>query len=27
MGAQFAETVTEITERVRTLGPNPLSIC
>lgn len=27
MGAQFAETVTEITERVRELGPNPLSNC
>ena len=24
MGAQFAETVTEITEKVRGLGPNPL---
>jgi coenzyme F420-reducing hydrogenase delta subunit len=24
MGAQFAETVTEITEKVRQLGPNPL---
>ncbi len=24
MGVQFAETVTEITEKVRGLGPNPL---
>ncbi len=24
MGAQFAEMVTEMTERVRELGPNPL---
>jgi len=24
MGAQFAETVTKMTERVRELGPNPL---
>ncbi len=24
MGAQFAETVTEMTEKVRELGPNPL---
>ena len=24
MGAQFAEVVTEVTERVRRLGPNPL---
>ena len=24
MGAQFAETVTEITEKIRELGPNPL---
>jgi coenzyme F420-reducing hydrogenase delta subunit len=27
MGAQFAETVTEMTESVRELGPNPLSSC
>jgi len=27
MGVQFAETVTELTERVRDLGPNPLSSC
>ena len=25
MGAQFAQTVTEMTEKVRELGPNPLS--
>ena len=25
MGAQFAETVTEMTEKVRELGPNPLN--
>ena len=24
MGAQFAEVVAEVTERVRRLGPNPL---
>jgi len=24
MGVQFAETVTEMTEKVRELGPNPL---
>ncbi len=24
MGAQFAEVVTEMTEKVRELGPNPL---
>jgi len=24
MGAQFAEAVTEMTEKVRELGPNPL---
>ncbi len=28
MGAQFAEMVTEMTEKVRELGPNPLyAIC
>jgi coenzyme F420-reducing hydrogenase delta subunit len=25
MGAQFAETVKEMTEKVRELGPNPLA--
>jgi F420-non-reducing hydrogenase iron-sulfur subunit len=25
MGAQFAETVTGMTERIQRLGPNPLS--
>ena len=25
MGAQFAQTVTEMTEKVRELGPNPLN--
>jgi coenzyme F420-reducing hydrogenase delta subunit len=24
MGPQFAETVTEITQKIRELGPNPL---
>ncbi len=24
MGAQFAQTVTEMTEKIRELGPNPL---
>jgi len=26
MGAQFAEMVTEMTERIRELGPNPLTM-
>ena len=27
MGPQFAETVTQITEKIRELGPNPVAKC
>jgi coenzyme F420-reducing hydrogenase delta subunit len=27
MGPQFAETVTEMTEKIRELGPNPIAKC
>jgi coenzyme F420-reducing hydrogenase delta subunit len=27
MGPQFAETVTEMTEKIRELGPNPIAEC